>query len=99
MEYRLQLWHLDYQSNNVSCLYNRVQDRLEMGKTIEAQEIKIDLNILEDDVMSDEKLSKFGISLEVGLLVICFGISFYEYRHDFVGLNSKKINPAGILGA
>lgn len=99
MEYRIQLWHMDYKLSGVSCLYNTIQDRLYMGKEIEAQEITIDLSKLENDVILNEKLSELGVSLEGGLLVMCFGINLFEYSQDFVSLNSKKLNPAGILGA
>jgi len=99
MEYRMQLWILNYESNNLACVYNGTSERFDMARQIEAQELKIDISLLEEDVIQKETLSELEVSMEEGLLVLCFGVQFFEHVYDTVGLNTKEVNPAGILGA
>lgn len=99
MEYRTQLWILSYDSNNIACVYNNTSERFDIAQQIEAQEIEIDISLLKHDDILGDALSELEISMEEGLLVLCFGVQVFEHIYDPVGFNTKKFNPAGILGA
>lgn len=99
LEYRMQLWVLNYESTDMTCVLRETTERLQLSKQIKAQEIKIDLSSLKYDIFEKKLLSELKITFDEGLLILCFGVQFFEDHIDTVGNNTKKFNPACILGA
>ena len=83
--YSVILIHYDFETGQARNVFEFNSERRLKNKEYEQEDYEI-------------RLEDLNYPIENGLLMICYGLRFFEMKDSYGYINSKKFNPCGVLG-